>query len=344
VTRSLQFAATIATVVITLAIPTLAHAREAIAFLLSMKPGLDIAVMDTSGGSQRMLTEREATYDTGPFWSLDGSKIGFTSVSSTDFFAADWDVFVMDPDGSNVRNLTRTPDMKETGHAWTPDGRNILITEFRVSKNPPPDNDEGMYILDIDTGAKTPVGDPKGRRPSLSTDGTKLVYRLGLGNQPWAGIYTYDLRTGERVRLTFDYTAPPYSPAWSPDGTQIAYVATRDGGNPEIYIMDADGSNRRRITRRVEWDLNPTWSPDGRSILFGSGPGDGGHWEIAGLYIVDLVTGRRPRRVMSELRLTVGGTAAELTADTAWWGPELRTLAVSSRRKRAATWAALKSR
>jgi Tol biopolymer transport system component len=342
--RSLRLVATISTVVIALASPTLARARDVIAFGLAMSPGLDLAVMDPTGGSQRMLTERGATYDTGPFWSLDGSKIGFTSVSRTEFTTADLDVFAMDADGSNVRNLTRTPDMKETGWAWTPDGRHILITERRLVVNPLPDNDEGMFLMDIDTGAKVAVGDPKGYWPSLSADGTKLVYGLGLLNQPWEGLYTFDLRTGEQTRLTFDYTVPAYSAVWSPDGTQIAYITTRDGGNADIYIMDADGSNPRRITRRLEAESYPTWSPDGRSILFASGVGDPKRGPVDGLYIVDLDTGRRARLVMDGLRLTVGGPAAKVSGDTAWWGPELTTLAVSPIRKRAATWAALKSR
>lgn len=334
----------LATVAVMLVVPIHAPARGVIAFGVYDTPGTDIAMMDESGGTQRMLTEREATVDLGPFWSLDGSKIGFTSRSRADFKTGDYDVFAMDADGSNVRNLTRTPDMKERGHAWTPDGRHILITEGRLVNSPLPDNDEGMYLMDIDTGAKVAVGDPKGRRPSLSTDGTKLVYGLGVTNQPWMGLYTVDLRTGERTRLTFDYTVPVGAPVWSPDGTRIAYLTSRGGGNLEIHVMDADGTNATRVARWPHATTQPTWSPDGGSIMFASVPALVGDFRVDGIYIADLDTGRRARVVINELTLSVGGPSAKLTGVTAWWGPELQTLAVSPTRKRASTWAALKSR
>ena len=58
-------------------------------------------------------------------------------------------------------------------------------------------------------------------------------------------------------------------PAWSPDGTKIAFSSKRDG-NSEIYIMNADGSNQVRLTDSPGEDLYPTWSPDGNKIIFTS--------------------------------------------------------------------------
>ena len=55
--------------------------------------------------------------------------------------------------------------------------------------------------------------------------------------------------------------------AWSPDGTKMAFTSNRDG-NPEIYVMDADGGNVRRITSHPANDTTPTWSPSGTQIAF----------------------------------------------------------------------------
>ncbi len=58
-----------------------------------------------------------------------------------------------------------------------------------------------------------------------------------------------------------------YFPVWSPDGERIAFVSDRDG-DWEIYVMNADGGNQKRLTRSPGIDRNPSWSPDGRFITF----------------------------------------------------------------------------
>jgi Tol biopolymer transport system component len=49
-------------------------------------------------------------------------------------------------------------------------------------------------------------------------------------------------------------------PAWSPDGSRIAFESYRDG-NFEIYVMNADGSGQTRITNNTANDESPDWSP-----------------------------------------------------------------------------------
>ena len=74
--------------------------------------------------------------------------------------------------------------------------------------------------------------------------------------------------TGLR-RLTFN-NEEERGPAWSPDGTRIAY-ACRIGGEHatfEICVMNADGSNIQRLTSNTVPDLTPTWSPDGTQLIF----------------------------------------------------------------------------
>jgi Tol biopolymer transport system component len=59
-------------------------------------------------------------------------------------------------------------------------------------------------------------------------------------------------------------------PEWSPDGTKIAFESCR-GGNGDIYVMNADGSNQTNLTNNPTWDASPSWSPDGTKIAFSSG-------------------------------------------------------------------------
>ena len=66
----------------------------------------------------------------------------------------------------------------------------------------------------------------------------------------------------------------PWSGAWSPDGRKIATVGGFRRGSPfvttEIYVMNADGSGQRRLTRSAGGNGDPAWSPDGRRIAFRS--------------------------------------------------------------------------
>jgi Tol biopolymer transport system component len=78
----------------------------------------------------------------------------------------------------------------------------------------------------------------------------------------------------ERANLAVLRRATPDSaaatdPAISPDGSRVAFVSTRDG-NPEIYVMDADGTNQRRLTTDPQADGRPAFTADGAGIVFQS--------------------------------------------------------------------------
>lgn len=106
-------------------------------------------------------------------------------------------------------------------------------------------------------------------------------------------------------------------PRWSPDGKRIAYMAHLGGDRYEVYLMDADGSNPRRLLQRdFGYNWAPSWSPDGRLILFSSNR-DG----LANLYLVEL-DGRAPRRLTDEGNNFLGV-----------WSPDGKRIAFTSDRR-----------
>lgn len=71
-------------------------------------------------------------------------------------------------------------------------------------------------------------------------------------------------------------------PAWSPDGSHIAFMSKQDN-HMDIFIMDSDGSNRIRLTSNSANDMLPVWSPDGTQIAFLSNRGDKYRWWVMGI-------------------------------------------------------------
>ena len=66
-----------------------------------------------------------------------------------------------------------------------------------------------------------------------------------------------------------DDSSTAAEPAYSPDGSRLAFVSTRDG-QPEIYVMDADGTSPSRLTNAPGADGAPSFTADGRAVVFHS--------------------------------------------------------------------------
>jgi TolB protein len=96
-----------------------------------------------------------------------------------------------------------------------------------------------------------------------------------------------------------------YLPVFSPDGKQLAFMSGRDG-NPEIYAMNVDGTNLRRLTNHAAGDSSPTWSPSGSQIAFTSDRSG-----KAQVYVMNSGDGSGVRRL----------TVNESEADRPTWSP-----------------------
>ena len=83
-----------------------------------------------------------------------------------------------------------------------------------------------------------------GSRPRATKVG-RIVFAGTAGN---SDIYTINADGTGRRRLTWDGRTKMY-PSWSPDGTKIVYTAFTEEGPPDVFVVDANGRNNRRLTR-----------------------------------------------------------------------------------------------
>jgi Tol biopolymer transport system component len=146
---------------------------------------------------------------------------------------------------------------------------------------------------------------------------------LTVNRDGWNEIWLMAADGSGRRRLTEreppgNDAAGSSSPAWSPDGSQIAFAAqtgtrAEDQRLSELFVMNADGSNRRRLTTNDDYDGEPTWSPDGTRIAFTRTSAVGTEAARGGIFVIDAAGG-------GETQLT---RAAAPSFDAApAWSPE----------------------
>ena len=219
-----------------------------------------IWVVGLDGSSPRRLIERGG----GPVWSPAGDRIAY--FSRRDFPGQDQrnEIYVANADGSEQRRLTDnawediTPD-------WSPDGRRLA---WISSLDGPPH----VFVMDADGNEPRQLTD--GIAPDdaarWSPDGSRILFvsyldgadplMLGQGN---AEIFTVADDGMPAVNLTNNPYWDGY-PAWSPDGSQIAY-SVNNGREFNLWVMNADGRDRRELAGAngvgTANDCCPAWQP-----------------------------------------------------------------------------------
>jgi TolB protein len=235
-----------------------------LAFQTSM--GGDIYTINVDGSDLKRITD-----GMDPVWSPSGAQIAF----------ARWreprGVWVVSADGAGER---RVFDWSETRYpSWSPSGEIVFTRHtggrparefcFRGQCFPiPATSFWKLGIVDAASGAfvEPSATSDVSHTPDWSPDGTSIVYDgdRGLRVQSVDGKTFYDLT--DDVKDT--------NPVWSPGGEHVAYTH-RQHDHWEIYVVDADGSDRTRLTStpskpdgEVGNSVSPAWSPDNQYIAF----------------------------------------------------------------------------
>ncbi len=199
-----------------------------------------------------------------PAWSADGRRIVFQH-DADDSDDMGRDLWVMNADGKNRINITNSPNVDEWQPAWFPSGRKIAYTAQGI---------EVATLGDNGRVAKTTVLTSDGDEPAISPNGKRLAFYSNRDGDAEIYVMRTDAPEGPNnrpVKLTDNATYSDSQPDWSPDGSRIVYTSARGDGNWEdIFVMRADGSGKKRLTRNPARDQHPVFSPDGRWVAFDS--------------------------------------------------------------------------
>jgi Tol biopolymer transport system component len=194
------------------------------------------------------------------------------------------EIFTVSPSGARPKQLTRGESHKESP-AWSADGRRVAFVKLRD-----PTLQGDIYTMRANGSDQAVVTSTLSddSDPSWSPDGRRLVFTRNVTeDNPEIGVYgDRDIFVVDRdgtnlVRLTRTLDASEEDPAWSPDGTQIAFstYTSRDDGSAysTIYVMKPDGSEPPEEVLSVEGGaFDMSWSPDGQWLAYYDGCCEGG--------------------------------------------------------------------
>ncbi|MFW6033501.1 MAG: S9 family peptidase [bacterium] len=204
-----------------------------------------IWVAEVSGSAPAALTT--GPHDDSPRWSPDGRHLAF--VSARDEGGGRPQLWLIRADGSAARPLTDLPYGVAGEPAWSPDGAEIAFLG-RVRDAPPPGATAPPVVVD---------GKP------FKQDGVGLL-------PPGNGVAVYVVTVADsHVRRVSEARGAAMSPAWSPDGTRIAFGWRLEGPGDvpvaPVCVVNAAGGEQARLTDDGLFHSHVLWSPDGDALV-----------------------------------------------------------------------------
>lgn len=191
-----------------------------------------IWAMDLESNNFKQLT-KSSTAEYSPAWSPDGKEIVFVSGRG-----GGSEIFKMTADGENIKQISEGGN--STMPSWASDNR--IYYSGQVSGT------YQVFSMNPSGGDKKQITNTSGDKlmPQLSPDQKQILY---YGNQDDnMEVYVMDLASNQSQRLTND-PLMDIRPRWSPDGSLIVFERGNKRNNQQIYLMNADGSNQRQLTK-----------------------------------------------------------------------------------------------
>ena len=272
------------------------------------KSSSHIWMVNLDGSNDRQITFSNES-ESSPRWSPDGKYISFTS--SRPGKTRGNQVWLLDRNGGEAMQLTEIKGRLQ-GHEWSPDSKRLAL----VIGDPDPDSDPAP--------SPQPGATPRVPKPIVIDR-----YRFKQDGQGYllsgrhTYIYIFDIATKKLERLTKSKWDEG-SPAWSPDGTRIAFMSNH-GEDPDrdpaaqLYVAEAkSGATEKQLTSETTRAsrARPEWSPDSKWIAFIEGDEKKyGAYNMDHLALVPADGSSAPARFKATEDLDRGVSSPRFTAD-----------------------------
>lgn len=226
------------------------------------KRDFDIWVIGAPDWTPRLLVGSPG-FDGHPVWSPDGTRVAYSSHRDRNP-----DLYVINADGTNHIRLTND-EGRDDYPTWIAEG--IVYKRETAWHLVSPDARSTRAVTKFDESVD---------RFAVSTDGSRIaLVKQSLGSIGGYHLFLADA-SGKIIRQLTNDLPREIHPCWSPDGKQIAYSGGdgRRDGIWDVYLLDVETGDTRKVTTNPGPDWACGWSPDGKWLLITSAYGN--NWDI----------------------------------------------------------------
>lgn len=236
-----------------------------IAFTSNRDGAGDIYVMNSDGSNVRRLTFTPQA-ESSSVWSPDGTKIVFDSARD-----GNREIYIMNADGSDQTRLTFNPTIDSGPVSFSPDGKRVAFSRNASNEGEAVYNYD-IYVMNIDgSELKQVTTDPEfDAEPVWSPDGSRILFTSGRDHN--FRLYAISPDGSGEVDLSPNSPTSFGAFAFTADGRQVYCT----GNTPEkieiiqIYLVNADGTNRRQLTSFDDKVYRIAYSPTARKFAISS--------------------------------------------------------------------------